>query len=173
MKRIGWVTALARVLTAMQVINYVCAVLFVIALIATLPVVGVLEARLVAKYGVALGSGDALLAMRGVMLVGLLAVWAVARLFAALAAMVASVRAGDPFVAANVGRLRSIGWSLLALQLLDLVAGIASFWFEARGIDYVTWTPSLIGWLAVLVAFVLAEVFRQGTAMRDDLADTI
>ncbi|MEN3749117.1 DUF2975 domain-containing protein [Sphingomonas sp. HF-S3] len=167
------VGALARVLTVMQGINYICGALFVVALIATLPFVGVLEARLIAKYGPALGSGDALLAMRGVMLVGLLAVWAVARLFSALAAMVASVRAGDPFVAANVVRLRSIGWSILALQLLDLIVGAASFWFKSRGIDYVDWTPSLIGWLAVLVAFVLAEVFHQGTAMRDDLADTI
>src|SRR5918996_6525243 len=38
-----------------------------------------------------------------------------------LLAMVETVRAGDPFVAANASRLQTIAWALLALQLLSLV----------------------------------------------------
>ena len=38
-----------------------------------------------------------------------------------LLAMVLTVRPGDPFVAANGNRLRTIAWAMLALQLLSLV----------------------------------------------------
>src|SRR5205809_2309162 len=38
-----------------------------------------------------------------------------------LLAIVQTVRAGAPFVAANASRLQSIAWALLALQLLGLV----------------------------------------------------
>src|SRR5438132_9905226 len=37
-----------------------------------------------------------------------------------LLAIVRTVRAGDPFVAANAHRLQAIAWALLALQLLSL-----------------------------------------------------
>ncbi len=40
-----------------------------------------------------------------------------------LLAIVETVRAGDPFVAANASRLQAIAWALLALQLLSLVIG--------------------------------------------------
>src|SRR4030095_10569270 len=40
-----------------------------------------------------------------------------------LLAIVGTVRAGDPFVAANASRLQTIDWVLLALQILGLVIG--------------------------------------------------
>src|SRR5678815_2350157 len=40
-----------------------------------------------------------------------------------LLAIVQTVRAGAPFVAANASRLQSIAWTLLALQLVGLVIG--------------------------------------------------
>ncbi len=40
-----------------------------------------------------------------------------------LLAIVLTVRAGDPFVAANAHRLQAIAWALLALQLLSIVIG--------------------------------------------------
>src|SRR5262245_4304085 len=40
-----------------------------------------------------------------------------------LVAIVETVRAGDPFVAANAPRLQAIAWILLSLQLLSLVIG--------------------------------------------------
>lgn len=91
-----------------------------------------------------------------------------------LLAMVGTVRAGDPFVAANAHRLQAIAWALLGLQLLSLVTGLI-----AKGIS----TParplpldagfSINGWLAVLLTFVLARVFAEGADMRDDLEGTI
>src|SRR5689334_23242441 len=40
-----------------------------------------------------------------------------------LLAIVATVRAGDPFVAANAYRLKAIAWALLTLQLLSIIIG--------------------------------------------------
>jgi hypothetical protein len=87
-----------------------------------------------------------------------------------LLAIVETVRTGDPFIAANAERLQAIAWALLALQLLSMVIGTI-----ARSIS----TPahpvrlnagfSLTGWLAVLLTFLLARVFAEGTHMRDDL----
>jgi hypothetical protein len=91
-----------------------------------------------------------------------------------LLAIVDTVRAGDPFVAANALRLQAIAWALLALELLSLVIGAIA---EALS------TPahpvnldagfSISGWLAVLLTFVLARVFAEGANMREDLARTV
>jgi len=91
-----------------------------------------------------------------------------------LLAIVGTVRAGDPFVAANANRLQAIAWALLTLQLLSIAIG---------AIGKAVSTPahpvhldagfSINGWLAVLFAFLLARVFAEGTLMRDDLAGTV
>jgi hypothetical protein len=91
-----------------------------------------------------------------------------------LLAIVETVRAGDPFVAANAFRLQAIAWTLLALQLLSLVIGAI-----AKAVN----TPahplkldagfSINGWLAVLLTFLLARVFAEGTLMREDLEGTV
>ena len=91
-----------------------------------------------------------------------------------LLAIVGTVRAGDPFVAANADRLQAIAWALLTLQLLSIAIGAIG-----RAVS----TPahpvhldagfSINGWLAVLFAFLLARVFAEGTLMRDDLAGTV
>ena len=91
-----------------------------------------------------------------------------------LLAIVETVRAGDPFVAANASRLQAIAWALLALQLLSLVIG---------AIGKAVSTParplhldagfSISGWLAVLLTFLLARVFAEGALMREDLEGTV
>ena len=91
-----------------------------------------------------------------------------------LLAIVGTVRAGDPFVAANAARLQTIAWVLLTLQLLSIVIG---------AIGKAVSTPahpvhldagfSINGWLAVLLTFLLARVFAEGTLMREDLEGTV
>jgi hypothetical protein len=91
-----------------------------------------------------------------------------------LLAIVETVRAGDPFVAANAHRLQVIAWALLALQLLSMVIG---------AIGKAVSTPahpveldagfSINGWLAVLLTFLLARVFAEGARMREDLEGTV
>ncbi len=91
-----------------------------------------------------------------------------------LLAMVETVRAGDPFVAANASRLQAIAWALLALQLLSLViAAIAkTVSTPAHPLDLDAGF-SINGWLAVLLTFLLARVFAEGTRMREDLEGTV
>ena len=91
-----------------------------------------------------------------------------------LLAIVETVRAGDPFVAANAARLQTIAWVLLALNLLGMVIGAV-----AKAVS----TPahplhmnagfSINGWLAVVLTFVLARVFAQGALMRADAEETV
>jgi hypothetical protein len=91
-----------------------------------------------------------------------------------LLAMVETVRAGDPFVATNAQRLRAIAWALLALQLLSLVIGAIGKMVStpAHPVDLDAGF-SINGWLGVLLTFLLARVFAEGTLMRDDLEGTV
>ena len=91
-----------------------------------------------------------------------------------LLAIVETVRAGDPFVAANASRLRAIAWALLALQLLSLVIGAIAKTVStpAHPLD-IDAGFSINGWLAVLLMFLLARVFGEGTLMREDLDGTV
>ena len=91
-----------------------------------------------------------------------------------LLAIVETVRAGDPFVAANASHLQSIAWALLALQLLSMVIGaiVKSISTPEHPID-IDAGFSTNGWLAVLLTFLLARVFAEGTLMREDLKGTV
>jgi hypothetical protein len=91
-----------------------------------------------------------------------------------LIAIVETVRAGDPFVAANASRLQAIAWALVGLQVLSIVIGTIG-----RSVS----TPahpvhldagfSINGWLAVLLTFLLARVFAEGALMREELEGTV
>src|SRR5207244_2045818 len=91
-----------------------------------------------------------------------------------LVAIVETVRAGHPFVAANASRLQAIAWVLLALQLLSIVIGaIAKAISTPAHPVHLDAGFSINGWLAVLFTFVLARVFAEGTVMREDLEGTV
>jgi hypothetical protein len=91
-----------------------------------------------------------------------------------LLAIVETVRAGDPFVAANADRLQSIAWALLALQLLGLVIGaIADNVSTSAHPLHLDAGFSINGWLTVLLTFLLAREFTEGTQMREDLEGTV
>ena len=114
------------------------------------------------------------LGVRAIAALGILTVPLNLAMLKRLLAMVETVRAGDPFVAANAYRLNAIAWVLLALQLIGLVIA-----FIGKAVS----TPahplhldagfSPGGWLAVIMTFVLARVFAEGTLMREDLEGTV
>jgi hypothetical protein len=88
--------------------------------------------------------------------------------------MVVTVRAGDPFVPDNADRLQGIAGVLLALQFLSLViAGIARAISTPTHPFYLDAGFSVSGWLAVILTFILARVFAEGTLMRGDLEGTV
>ena len=112
--------------------------------------------------------------LRAIAMLGLAAIPLNYGVLKRLLAMVETVRAGDPFVAANASRLQTIAWALLALQLLSLVIGAIgkAISSPAHPVDLDAGF-SINGWLAVLLTFLLARVFAQGTLMRDDLEGTV
>jgi len=88
--------------------------------------------------------------------------------------IVETVGRGDPLVSANAYRLNAIAWALLALQLLSMVIGgigkaIASKDFPL----HLDAGFSINGWLCVILTFVLARVFAEGSLMREDLEGTV
>jgi len=112
--------------------------------------------------------------LHAVAVIGLAAVALNAVILKRMLAIVETVREGNPFVAANASRLETIARVLLVLQLLSMIVG---------GIGRTISTPahpihfdagfSINGWLAVLLTFLLARVFAEGTLMRDDLEGTV
>lgn len=112
--------------------------------------------------------------LRAIAALGLIAVPLNHVVLTRLRRIVETVGRGDPFVAANAYRLRTIAWMLLALQLLSMVIG---------GIGKAISSPefplhldagfSVNGWLAVILTFVLSRVFAEGALMREDLEGTV
>ena len=90
-----------------------------------------------------------------------------------LLAMVNTVRAGDPFVAKNAVRLQVIAWAVLGQQVLQLVIGLIAKSVSTPTHPLPISAFSTGGWLAVILLFVLARVFAEGTRMRDDLEGTV
>ena len=115
-----------------------------------------------------------IIGLNAIAIVGLVAIPVNHAVLKRLLAIVETVRAGDPFVAANASRLQAIAWALLALQLLSVVVGAiaTSLSTPAHPID-VDAGFSVNGWLAVLLTFLLARVFAEGTRLRDDLEGTV
>ena len=115
-----------------------------------------------------------IMGLRAIAVLGLIGIPLNYAVLKRLLAIVLTVRAGDPFVAANASRLQTIAWSLLALQLFSIVIG---------AIGKAVSTPahpvhldagfSINGWLAVLLTFLLARVFAEGARMREDLEGTV
>lgn len=111
--------------------------------------------------------------MRCLLLLGIVMAGAIFVLLRSLGRIIVTVLAGDPFVMDNAARLRTIGWSLLFIQLLDIPAFLIARSFPALGSAAPDGGVSLAGWLAVLMTFVLARVFVVGAQMRDDLEGTV
>jgi len=82
-----------------------------------------------------------------------------------------SVNQGDAFEFANVKRLQAVGFGLLGIQLTALMLAIVAP--QAIGQSASDYDLSLGSWLGILVVFILAEVFRQGSAMRDEQLTTV
>ncbi len=112
--------------------------------------------------------------LRAVAVLGLAAIPLNYSVLKRLLAIVETVREGDPFVAANAHRLQAIAWALLTLQLLSIVIGAIG-----KGVSSPAHPVeldagfSINGWLAVLLTFLLARVFAEGTLMREDLEGTV
>lgn len=160
-------------LRVLVVLNIACAAAFVAGLLATWPFADLLSAKVAARWGGQVGAGQVIDGLRFALLLAIVAAVPAHLIFSRLRAIVATVRDGDTFAPANAARVRAIGWALFAIQLFDLPLIYIVRHFREIGVEAGTYSPSVGGWLSVLVAFVLARVFADGAAMRDDLEGTV
>lgn len=97
-------------------------------------------------------------------------------IFRSLRRVVASASVGDPFIEANALELVRVAWLLLGVDAIDalikpMVYLLAPAAVRAKMHNIVH--ISITGLFAVLLIFVLAQIFRRGSDMRAELAGTI
>jgi hypothetical protein len=120
------------------------------------------------------GRAEFIMGGRLIMLFGLASVPLAQVVLTRLRDVVETVERGDPFVLDNAARLRGIAWAVLGMEGLHLAIGSVARQVSESGQPFdISWDFSLARWLTVLLLFVLAQVFEQGSRMREDLAGTI
>lgn len=159
-------TALGRALLGtLIVLNLGLGVFLVLAFVASFVFENALEAYYRTR---GMDAGTLIPALRVMIALGAPYVATLHRLLSRLREIVETVRVGAPFVPENAVRLKTIAWCLLILQLLHLAFGAMTAVAVAAKAD-MDWSFSITGWVAVVLLFVLARVFEEGTRMRDDL----
>ena len=113
-------------------------------------------------------------AMRGIAALGVVAVPLNFLILKRLLAIVETVRVGDPFVAANAYRLQAIAWLMVGLQLISMIIAATGRVISTAEHPFdLDAGFSVNSWLAIILTFVLARVFAEGTLMREDLEGTV
>ena len=87
-----------------------------------------------------------------------------------------TVGEGDPFVPENAERLTLMAWIMLAIQALAIPAVAIAIYLQKVIEDSeasIDAQLDLSGIILVIMLFILARVFRHGTAMREDLEGTV
>ncbi len=95
-----------------------------------------------------------------------------------LSGIVGSVGDGDPFRPENADRLGRMGWIAVGAQVVAFPLAALTAWFtpylekagERVDVDFGLDGEAV---LLILILFVLARVFREGTRMRDELEGTV
>lgn len=110
------------------------------------------------------------------MLIGL--AWHAYRFMRDLWAIIGSVDAGDPFQPENANLLSRMSRTALGAYITAFLIALQAAWlarFEPKGVlDLeVNIDLGVGGLLLILTLFILARVFRRGSAMREDLEGTV
>ena len=109
----------------------------------------------------------------GGLLIGALYVAGVLVIVGRLRRIFSTLTAGDPFHPDNVRRLRTIGVVLAVLEILRYPIMLITVWLAPQVMAQSGFALNLTTWFAVLVVFVLAEVFREGARLRREAELTI
>ena len=124
--------------------------------------------------GAVAGHEGVVAGMRAIMVIGIAGTPITWVVFSRLLRIIESVRTGEPFMVDNAGRLRTVAWALFALELLHIcVVAIASALSSKELPLHISGNLDLTGWLAILLLFVLVQVFLEGTRIREDLEGTV
>lgn len=91
-------------------------------------------------------------------------------IFTRVVALIDSARLENSFTEANARRLTTIAWCLLGINIIDLGYAGISLLSSEQNADFLSgWFPTLTGWFAAFLLFILARIFRQGAAMREEI----
>lgn len=81
---------------------------------------------------------------------------------------------GSPFVNENAGRLIRIGWLLLGIEAIGLLINLMlAYLLPEKLVTSTHLEVSPVALLAILLIFVLAQIFRHGSEMRAELEATV
>jgi hypothetical protein len=81
---------------------------------------------------------------------------------------------GDPFVPENASRLSRVGIAIAAMELIRIaVVMVVSTMPTLVGDEPPRLSTQFILWISVAALFVLSQVFREGTRLRDEEKMTI
>ena len=162
-----WVT-----LRTLMVLNWVYGALILALLLISLQAGGWTWRAL--GVGSIAGHEGMIVGMRLIMAIGIVSVPIGLVFFRELLRIVESVRAAEPFTVEHARRLKIIAWALLALEMLHVgVVAIASAVSTREVPLRISGNFNVTGWLAILLLFVLAQVFLEGARMRDELEGTV
>ena len=136
-----------------------------------------IQADLITEHGPEIAAFP-VFTMAGIALLALALIAAAFIFFGKLRAIINSVSDSDPFVPENADRLSTMAWLFFGAHLLiGAIAALALSlrdWAEQMGDDVtVSHGFDLTSVLIVILLFILARIFRQGTAMRADLEGTV
>ena len=168
--------AIAQVIIALGIVLMIFVAAMMLIGLGALLTVG--RAEVMTELGDADAPVAAYWAVAGVLalLVGLFLV--MLRFLLELNGIVKSVDRGDPFEPGNADRLSRMGWLAVAGYAVAVVISSIATWIKSvageAGKDInVDIGLDGGGILLILVLFILARVFRQGAAMREELEGTV
>jgi hypothetical protein len=114
---------------------------------------------------------DSLPALVAGLIGGLVVIPAIVYVCIQLRRILATLAEGDPFVPENASRLTRVAAAIAITQMLRIaVALIIGLSFDQTKLDF---NLDLIAWASVAALFILSQVFREGTRLRDEEKMTI
>jgi hypothetical protein len=109
----------------------------------------------------------------GSLVLGVIALTMVRTIIRRLLAMIRAVGKGEAFAPNNVGRIEEIAGHVLGLQILGTLGRIAGTPVGGEHGASFEFGLAPAGIAFVLLLYILARVFREGAAMREDLEGTV
>ena len=89
--------------------------------------------------------------------------------------ILATLAAGDPFIPENAPRLTRIAAAIAIMELARYVLILLLFVFADFGsdVDGVRFSVSLVAWVSAAAMLVFAQVFREGSRLREEEKMTV
>ncbi len=148
-----------------------------IGLVVAIPAIWAFADSILAKAaldGIKLSGPELLAAVSVIMAGGLVIVGLAIQFLRKLIALIDSVGQGSPFIPENAARLRHMGWIVLAMQAMTLIALPVAIWIrQVLPEQHIVFSFSFEGLITALLLFVLARVFDHGTRLEQDVEGTV